>query len=114
MAAARPRSLPFGAIGGMKTHLVKRPNPRFVLHCPCAQFSTPRMRETLHGLMRGDSEKQIALVLCISRNTVHVYVTKLYRYFAVQSRVELLGRFFAIFVEEVQCRDRQEKENAAV
>jgi len=64
--------------------------------------------------MRGDSEKQIALVLCISRNTVHVYVTKLYRYFAVQSRVELLGRFFAIFVEEVQCRDRQEKENAAV
>src|SRR5882724_569837 len=109
MGPARPRLVLFDAIGGMKTHLVKRPNPRFVLHCPCAQFSAPRMRETLHGLMRGDSEKQIALKLGISRNTVHVYVTKLYRNFAVQSRVELLGRFLGIFIEKVQCRDRQDK-----
>ena len=53
----------------------------------------PRHRQTLEGLLAGDSEKQIAARLGVSRNTVHVYVTALYRHFDVNSRGELLARF---------------------
>jgi len=52
-----------------------------------------RHEETLEGLLAGDSEKQIAHKLGVSRNTVHVYVTALYRRFDVSSRGELLARF---------------------
>src|SRR4051812_25654327 len=45
----------------------------------------PRHRQTLERLLAGDSEKQIALKLGVSRNTVHVYVTALYRHFDVNS-----------------------------
>jgi len=51
-----------------------------------------RHRDTLEGLLAGDSEKQIANKLGVSRNTVHVYVTALYRHFKVNSRGELLAR----------------------
>ena len=53
----------------------------------------PRHQQTLEGLLAGDSEKQIAQNLKVSRNTVHVYVTALYRRFGVNSRGELLARF---------------------
>jgi DNA-binding NarL/FixJ family response regulator len=52
-----------------------------------------RHQQTLEGLLAGDSEKQIAQKLGVSRNTVHVYVTALYRKFNVNSRGELLARF---------------------
>lgn len=52
----------------------------------------PRMRQTLQYLLEGDSEKQVAAKLRISRNTVHVYVKALYRRFQVSSRGELLAK----------------------
>lgn len=56
-------------------------------------FSTlsPRLRQTLERLLAGDSEKQIAHRLGLSRPTVHEYVTALYRRFGVHSRGELLA-----------------------
>jgi DNA-binding CsgD family transcriptional regulator len=54
---------------------------------------SPRMKQTLQRLLAGDSEKQIAARLGLSRHTVHVYVKALYKGFAVSSRGELLARF---------------------
>lgn len=54
---------------------------------------TRRQRQTLDGLLDGDSEKQIALALGLSRATVHEYVTAIYRHYRVSSRGELLSRF---------------------
>lgn len=54
---------------------------------------SPRMRQTLQRLLAGDSEKQIAHHLGLSRHTVHVYVKALYKGFCVSSRGELLSRF---------------------
>src|SRR5262249_46453694 len=54
---------------------------------------SPRLRQTLTALLEGDSEKQTALRLGLSVNTVHEYVTALYRLFGVCSRAELLARF---------------------
>jgi DNA-binding CsgD family transcriptional regulator len=52
-----------------------------------------RMRQTLELLVRGDSERQIALKLKISQHTVHVYVKQIYKRFNANSRGELLARF---------------------
>jgi DNA-binding CsgD family transcriptional regulator len=52
----------------------------------------PRLRQTLCLLMRGHSEKEIAARLDVSRNTVHKYVTALYRRFTMTSRAELMAR----------------------
>jgi DNA-binding CsgD family transcriptional regulator len=49
------------------------------------------LRQTLGRLLEGDSEKQAALHLGLSRHTVHEYVTALYRRFSVTSRAELLA-----------------------
>jgi DNA-binding NarL/FixJ family response regulator len=54
---------------------------------------SPRMRQTLDRLLAGDSEKQIANHLGVSKHTVHVYVKALYKGFGVSSRGELLARF---------------------
>jgi DNA-binding NarL/FixJ family response regulator len=51
------------------------------------------MRQTLRRLLSGDCEKQIALRLGVSPNTVHVYVKAIYRAYGVSSRGELLARF---------------------
>lgn len=56
----------------------------------CLKLS-PRLRQTLQCLLEGDSEKQAALRLNISRSTVHDYVKQLYRRFGVHSRSELLA-----------------------
>jgi DNA-binding CsgD family transcriptional regulator len=52
-----------------------------------------RWRQTLDCLLEGDSEKQVAARLRISRQTVHQYVKNLYRHFGVSSRGELLAFF---------------------
>jgi DNA-binding NarL/FixJ family response regulator len=52
----------------------------------------PRLSRTLACLLQGDSEKQAALRLGLSRSTVHGYVSELYVRFGVQSRAELLVR----------------------
>lgn len=54
---------------------------------------SPRLRQTLVGLLQGDSEKQVAFKLRLSPHTVHVYVKSLYRRFNVASRGELLARW---------------------
>jgi DNA-binding NarL/FixJ family response regulator len=54
---------------------------------------SPRMRQTLDRLLAGDSEKQIAHRMGLSRHTVHVYVKAIYRGFSVSSRGELLSKF---------------------
>lgn len=55
----------------------------------------PRLCETLRGLARGCSEKQLAAEVGLSPHTVHDYVKALYRHFGVQSRSELLARCLA-------------------
>ena len=59
---------------------------------PSATDLSPRLQEVLISLMEGDSEKQVALRLGISRHTVHDYVKQLHARFGVQSRGELLSR----------------------
>jgi DNA-binding CsgD family transcriptional regulator len=54
---------------------------------------SPRMRQTLERLLQGNSEKQVARLLGISRPTAHQYVTALYRHFGVTSRSELMAQF---------------------
>jgi DNA-binding CsgD family transcriptional regulator len=51
----------------------------------------PRLRETLGCLLEGDSEKQAALRLGLSRHTVHQYVKDLHRRLGVNSRAELMA-----------------------
>jgi DNA-binding CsgD family transcriptional regulator len=60
---------------------------------PSLAALSPRMRQTLDSLLEGDGEKQVALRLGISRETVHVYVKGLYQHFGVDSRAELLAYF---------------------
>jgi DNA-binding CsgD family transcriptional regulator len=57
------------------------------------QSLSPRVQQTLTRMLVGDSEKQIAIQLGVSRHTVHCYVKSLYRRFKVSSRGELLARF---------------------
>jgi DNA-binding CsgD family transcriptional regulator len=67
---------------------------------PLAPFSepspadlAPRVRQVLGCLLEGDSDKQIAARLGISRFTVNQYTKTLFRHFHVQSRAELMARW---------------------
>jgi DNA-binding CsgD family transcriptional regulator len=53
-----------------------------------------RLRQTLDCLVAGDSEKQVALRLGLSRHTVHAYIKALHRRLGVSSRAELLALYF--------------------
>ena len=52
----------------------------------------PRLVQTLDGVLRGDSEKQIAFALGLSQHTVHNYIRALHSRFAVSSRAELIAK----------------------
>jgi DNA-binding NarL/FixJ family response regulator len=52
----------------------------------------PRLSQTLEELLKGSSEKEIALRLELSRHTIHNYVKALHQRFGVSSRGELLAR----------------------
>jgi DNA-binding NarL/FixJ family response regulator len=52
----------------------------------------PRLRNLLHRLLEGDSEKEAANRLKLSRHTVHQYVKMLYAELEVSSRAELMAR----------------------
>lgn len=54
---------------------------------------TVRRLEVLSQLIRGDSEKQIAFDLGVTRGTIHDHVLAIYRHFEVSSRGELLAKF---------------------
>jgi DNA-binding CsgD family transcriptional regulator len=58
---------------------------------PVGDALSKRLREVLDALLEGRSEKQIAHVLGISANTVHVYVKNLHKHFGVTSRGELMS-----------------------
>jgi DNA-binding CsgD family transcriptional regulator len=76
-----------------------------VLHTECAalleknadlaivETLNRRLRQTLEGLVRGLSEKQLADELALSQHTLHGYVKTLYRRLGVSSRGELHARF---------------------
>jgi DNA-binding CsgD family transcriptional regulator len=53
---------------------------------------SPRLSQTLEGLLQGSSEKQIAFALGLSQHTVHHYVQALHKRFDVASRAELLAK----------------------
>lgn len=54
---------------------------------------TPRQQQTLHSLLAGHGEKQIARQMGLSPNTVHHHVKAVYKHFRVSSRSELLARW---------------------
>jgi DNA-binding CsgD family transcriptional regulator len=54
---------------------------------------SPRLRDTLRGLLAGEAEKQIAARLGLSRTTLHDYVGEVYRRFGVAGRAELMAHF---------------------
>lgn len=54
----------------------------------------PRARQILDGLLRGETDKNIAEQLGISPNTVHHYCKLVFRIFDVESRGELIARWF--------------------
>ena len=54
---------------------------------------TRRERETLHHLLVGRVEKQVAAAMGLSERTLHHHVTALYQKFGVQSRAELMALF---------------------
>ena len=63
---------------------------------PVLESLPRRLRPVLHELLStGDSEKQIAARLKLSRHTVHEYVKSLYQRLGVGSRAELMNRFSA-------------------
>jgi len=55
---------------------------------------SPRQRQVLVRVMAGDSVKQIARVLSLSPHTVHDHLKQIYVRFGVNSRAELLAKFF--------------------
>jgi DNA-binding CsgD family transcriptional regulator len=56
---------------------------------------SPRQREVLLLLLKGDSQKKIASKLEISLHTVADYMKQIYRQFEVSSRGELLAQFIS-------------------
>lgn len=58
---------------------------------PAAELP-PRLVQTLDGVLRGDSEKQIAFQLGLSQHTVHNYIRALHTRFGVSSRAELIAK----------------------
>ena len=88
--AGRDRAVAEEAMA-MATALVGGPLARFREPTP-AELS-PRLRQVLRRLLEGDSDKQIAARLKISRYTVNQYLKVIYRHFRVSARSELLARW---------------------
>ncbi|QEL20276.1 FHA domain-containing protein [Limnoglobus roseus] len=68
------------------THCAK-PGPR--VH---GTMISPAEERVFNLLLCGHSEKMVAAVLSLSRNTVHNHVKQIYRAFGVHSRSELLAK----------------------
>lgn len=52
---------------------------------------TPLERKVLHGLLTGQTEKQVAATLGHGQHTTHEYVLRIYRKYGVKSRAALLA-----------------------
>lgn len=59
---------------------------------PDATRLPPRVARTLEHLLAGQSEKEVARTIGVTRETVHQYVKEIYKHFGVRSRAELLAR----------------------
>ena len=53
---------------------------------------TPRQQRVFDQFLKGYSEKEVAMALGLSVNTVHTHARSIYAMFAVSSRSELLAR----------------------
>lgn len=60
---------------------------------PRLEALQPRLRKVMQHLLQGDSEKQVAAKLGLSKHTVHEYVKMLYQQLGVNSRGELLSQW---------------------
>ena len=60
---------------------------------PTAAGLAPRLQKTLQCLLEGDTEKQVASRLGLTRQTTHQYVKTIYRHFDVHSRAALAARW---------------------
>jgi DNA-binding CsgD family transcriptional regulator len=69
-------------------------SPISCLEHPLVAPLSRRLKQVALRLLKGDSEKQIAVALKLSPHTVHDYVKDLYRLHRVNSR----GEFLALFV----------------
>jgi len=67
--------------------------PDLALVSPAVLALTHRQQQTLHSLLAGHGEKQIAREMNLSPHTIHHYVKVLYKHFHVTSRSELLARW---------------------
>lgn len=56
---------------------------------------TERQETVLHHLLRGRSEKEVAILMGITDNTVHYHVKAVYRILNVHSRAELMSLWIA-------------------
>jgi DNA-binding NarL/FixJ family response regulator len=74
----------------MKARKAARPRP------PDLRPLTARKREVLGHLLKGASERTVALAMRLSINTVHSHVKVIYVHFKVHSRAQLLLRFVKI------------------
>jgi DNA-binding NarL/FixJ family response regulator len=61
------------------------------------QTLSPRLRQTMEGLVHGKSDKEVASELDLSPLTVHGYRKTLYRRLGVSTRLELATRFRRMF-----------------
>ena len=64
---------------------------------PSASNLPRRVRQTLHCLLEGDTDQQIALRLGISKATVSEYATRIFHHYGVSSRSQLLAYFLKRF-----------------
>jgi len=71
-----------------------------------ARLLSNRQREVLGLLIRGKSEKDIAVTMQLSPHTVHVHVKAIYKRLFVRSRAEL---FRAIYQEIASKRGRHRR-----
>lgn len=53
---------------------------------------SPRERQTLHLLLTGAAQKQVAERMGVSLHTAHDYVKAVYKKLGVRSRAELMAR----------------------
>lgn len=67
--------------------------PLAAFHEPSPATLPPRVRQTLQCLLEGDSDKQIATRLGLSRLTVNQYTKVIFAHFGVNGRAELLARW---------------------
>jgi DNA-binding CsgD family transcriptional regulator len=73
---------------------------------------SPRRLEALRWLLLGDSEKQIALRMRVSRFTAHDHVRAIYRIVGVNSRSELMAVFLKAALDSHRMRGKSIIANA--